>query len=176
MKRNILMTAVMLLAFAASAAAQKPSDFSGTWSLDTSKATGADASIESQTLTVTQTATELKYERNTTRKAGADSGRGGRGMMGGGNTTAAFSLDGKETKAEIEGPMGKMPVTYKASVDADGSVKLVSTRTFNGPQGEMSFTVTESWKLSADGKTLTVERESVSPRGTNSSTSVYLKK
>jgi len=69
-----------------------------------------------------------------------------------------------------------MPVTYKASVGADGSVKLVSTRTFNGPQGEMSFTVTESWKLSADGKTLTVERESVSPRGTNSSTSVYLKK
>lgn len=176
MKRNVLFAAaVMLFAMAVSASAQKASDFSGTWSLDTAKSASADSSIESQTLTVTQTAADLKYELATTRKEGSESGRG-RGMMGGGNSSASFSLDGKETKAEIEGRMGKMPVTYKAAVAGDGSVKLTTVRTFNGPQGEMSFTVTENWSLSADGKTLTVARESVSPRGTNTSTSVYTKK
>jgi len=177
MKRNILLAAaVMLFAMAISASAQKASDFSGTWTLDTAKSQPADAAVESQTLVVTQTAAELKYERTTVRKADADQGRGGRGMMGGGNATASFSLDGKETVTEQEGRMGKIPVTNKAAVAGDGSVKLSSTRTFNGPQGEMSFTVNETWKLSADGKTLTIERETNSPRGASTSTSSYTKK
>ena len=41
--------------------------------------------------------------------------------------------------------------------------------------GEISVTTKETWELSADGKTLTVNREQTTPRGTNTSTMVFTK-
>ena len=86
-----------------------------------------------------------------------------------------YSLDGKETTIQQEGPMGSVPVTLKAKIDG-GKLNLSSARTFNGPNGEISITTKETWTLSDDGKTLTVAREQSSPRGTNSSTMVFTKK
>lgn len=115
--------------------------------------------------------------------AGGGAGRGmgggggrGFGMGGGGDGVTTYALDGKETRSEVDGPMGKMPVIHKATVEADGSVKLSSSRTFNGPNGEITMTTKETWKLSGDGKTLTVDRESTTPRGSNTSTLVFTKK
>ncbi|MBL8125973.1 MAG: hypothetical protein KIT61_09940 [Pyrinomonadaceae bacterium] len=185
-KLLFLMCAVGMLSFAAMA---QKANYSGTWNLDVPNSKlDARQRIESMTMTVKQTDKDLSVETATKRlppndaPAGPPPGGGGgmgggRGMgMGGGDSAVTYSLDGKETKTEVEGPMGKMPITHKASIEADGSVKLSSSRTFNGPNGEITSTTTEIWKLSADGKTLTVNREASSPRGSTTSTLVFTKK
>ena len=93
--------------------------------------------------------------------------------MGDGSVT--YSLDGKELKVEMDGPNGKMPVVYKGAAAADGSLTLSNSRTFNGPMGEVSMTTKETWRLSADGKTLTIDRESTTPRGQQTAKLVFVK-
>jgi len=169
--------------------AQKAADFSGKWTIDVAKSKLDErARIESMTMTVAQTAKDLKVETSTKRTAppaGAPTGApgtgsgpgGGRGMGGGfgsGDSTVIYSLEGKETIVEIEGPNGKTPVKYKASVDGSKAA-LSSSRTMTGQMGEVTITTKEAWSLSADGKTLTVNREQTTPRGTNSSTLMFSK-
>jgi len=45
----------------------------------------------------------------------------------------------------------------------------------NIKRNEVTLTTTETWTLSGDGKTLTVQRTSESPRGTQTSTLVFNK-
>ena len=97
--------------------------------------------VDGITMTVAQSAKEIKVNTESKRNppmnmpgggvqpaAGGtssvsgrrDPGRGmgrGFGMMGDGPVT--YSLEGKETKIEMEGPNGKMPVVYKASLETD---------------------------------------------------------
>jgi hypothetical protein len=188
-KSTFLLMCVFVLSL--SVFAQSKTNFSGTWELDkaSSKLDERQAkSIESQTLTVTQTDKEFTVEVKTKRlpppemrdgdKPPTDAGRGqgrGRGGMGGGMDGATtYSLNGKETTMLQESPMGQMPVTLKAKFDKE-SLKLSRSSTFNGPTGEMTIGNKETWTLSADGKTLTVKRESESPRGSFSSESTYKK-
>jgi hypothetical protein len=163
--------------------AQNKANFSGTWELD--KATGKlderqAKSIESQTLTVTQTDKEFTVEVKTKRMPSAEmtggrgEGRGRGGMSGGRDGTTTYSLDGKETTIQQESPMGQMPVILKAKFDKD-SLKLSRNSTFESPTGEVTIGNKETYTLSADGKTLTVKRESETPRGNTSSESVYKK-
>ncbi len=173
--------AVCLFSIAA-LAQDKKVDYSGTWTLDVSKSKLDErARIESQTLTVTQTDKDIKIATATKRlPPPADvpqgGGRpGGGGGMGGGDSTMTYALDGKETTIEQETPRGKVPVKLTGKSDA-GKLHLASSRTMNTQMGEMTMTTKETWELSADGKTLTVNRESTSPRGTNSSTMVFAKK
>ncbi len=183
--KKAFMFAAIVAALSISAFAQaKPTDFSGTWILDVSKSQLGDRMrVESMTLTVAQTDKELKVTTETKRAAPpADAAQGGpgggRGMgrgFGGGDSTIAYLLDGKESVVEIDGPNGKMPVKYKAAMDA-GNAILTSTRSLSGPMGDLTMTTKDSWSLSAEGKTLTVVREQSTPRGTNSSTMVFAKK
>lgn len=180
MKKLLFLAAAVVL-FSFAAFAQK-ADYSGTWALDAGKSKLDErARIESMTLTVAQTDKELKVETATKRlpppaEAPQGGGRGmGRGGFGG-DGTVTYSLDGKETKTEMDGPMGKTPVAYTAKSESDGKLKLSSSRTINSPMGEAVITTKETWSLSADGKTLTVEREMSTPRGTNQSTMVFAKK
>jgi hypothetical protein len=195
MKMKFMLAAVFslfVLAFAASAQ-DKAANFSGTWNLDVAKSKLDErAHIESQTLTVTQTDKDIKIETATKHAPppvdkekqdgdksgdGARSGGGRRrgGMMGGGDGTTTYSLDGKETKTEVQGPMGTMPVSLKARLRS-GKLELGRNSTLNGRMGEVSVSSREVWELSADGTTLTVNSERTSPRGTNSSTMVYTKR
>jgi hypothetical protein len=208
-KFTFLLACVFVLSL--SAFAQTKTNFAGTWELDkaNSKLDERQAkSIESQTLTVTQTDKEFTVGVKTKRMAppemnggdkpkpdgaamppggqppmgggGEGRGRGGMGggrggMMGGGmDGSTTYSLDGKETTMQQESPMGQMPVTLKAKFDKE-SLKLSRTSTFQGPMGEMTISNNETWSLSADGNTLTVKRESKTPRGDSSSESVYKK-
>ncbi|HRI03228.1 MAG TPA: hypothetical protein PLL77_05760 [Pyrinomonadaceae bacterium] len=193
MKKNfIFAAALMLFAMAVSASAQKATDFSGTWNLDLAKSKLSDrekTSIESQTLIVTQTATELKVETTTKRAAppagapaggppaggpppGGGGGRmGGGGMMGGGDGTVSYALDGKEVKTEMSGQMGTMQISTKAKLDGG---KLEITRTVGTPMGDR--VTTEKWWLNADG-TLSVESQRPNrDGGTDTTTKVYVKK
>lgn len=199
MKRNILLLAIFALC-SLSAAAQKATvpNFSGTWNLDVAKSKLGDRnSIESQILTVTQTATTLKVETATTRTppqtvnpgggmpAGSDgtkprAGGGGMGMgggrFGGGDVPWTYGLEGKETTGEMSGPMGPLPVALNAKFDG-GKLYLSRSMSFPSQSGDqMTVTNKETWELSADGKTLTVNAERTSMRGTDKTTRVYAKK
>lgn len=173
-----------------SAFAQAKTDYSGTWTLDKEKSKLDErqaASIESQTLTVAQTETELKVtvanKRNAPPAGGQGGGRpgggqgGGRGMGGGfgGDSTTTYSLDGKETSIEQDSPMGKVPVKLKAELEKSGKLKLSSSRTMSTQMGEMTISTIENWELSSDGKTLKVKRTQSTPRGDMTSESVYTK-
>src|SRR6188508_1503199 len=172
--KRIFFLAAMFAAFSIAGFAQKPTDFSGTWALDISKSQlDARRPIEAMTMTVAQTDKELKVTTETKRpappadattNANAAPGSGRMRGFGGTDGTVAYSLDGKETVVEIDGPNGKMPIKYKGAVEA-GKANLSSLRSFSGPMGDVTITTKDAWSLSADGKTLTVVRESVSPRG-----------
>ncbi len=188
MKRNFVIAAVLtLFVMALSVSAQKADSFSGTWTLDVSKSKlGERSSIESQTLTVTQTDKDIKIATSTKRSAppaGAPGGGGGRpggGGMGGpggpgGDNSVSYNLDGKEVTIEQETPRGKIPTKMTGKVDG-GKLNLSTSRTVQTPNGEMTMTTKETWSLSADGNTLTVDRESASMRGPVSAQSVYTRK
>jgi hypothetical protein len=184
MKKTFFAAALCCMLSIAAFAQAKTADFSGTWTLDVSKSKLDErARIESMTLTVVQTAKDIKVDTKTTRAPrpeGSDGGGnrmggGGRGGFGGGDTSFTYTLDGKATTIQQESPMGQVPVSLTGKLDA-GTLNLSSSRTFNGPNGEVTATTKDTWTLSPDGKTLTVNRESVNPRGTNSSTMVFVKK
>ena len=183
MKKNLVLAALSLLVFTFAASAQKATDFSGTWNLDLAKSTLSErekGSIQSQTLTVTQTATSLTAVTATQRNAppaGAPAGgppgggRMGGGMMGGGDGTATYTLDGKEVKSEISGQMGSMQVSTKAKLDGG---KLEITRTITTPMGDR--TTTEKWSLGADGSLSVESQRPNRDGGMDTSTKVYVKK
>ncbi len=153
-------------------------DFSGDWELDVSKSKLDErARIESMMMKVAQTNNDIKIETNVKRAESTNGGgmnRGG-GMPGGGNSNLTYTLDGKETKITQDSPMGAIPVSLKAKFDGD-KLKLNQTRTMNTQMGEVTITTKETWTLSDGGKTLTVKRETESPRGVNSSEMVFAKK
>lgn len=182
--KKIFFVAAMFAAFAIAGYAQaKPTDFSGTWNLDIPKSQlDVRMRVESLTMTVAQTDKELKVTTETKRPAppadapagGPGGGRGMRGF-GGGDGTVSYSLDGKETIVEVDGPNGKMPIKYTGKIEGD-KANLSSSRTFSGQMGEITVTTKDTWTLSADGKTLTVVRDQTTPRGNSTSTMVFVKK
>lgn len=196
-KLALALFAVSLMA--AAALAQGKANYSGTWNLDKEKSTlTGPMRVDSITLTVAQTAKDIKIDTESKRMAptnmtpgapggtppagappmGGVPGRGmgmGRGFGSFSDGSVTYSLEGKETKVEVDGPNGKMPVIYKGSLETNGTLKLSSSRTFNGPMGEINMSSKETWTLSADGKTLTVDRESTTPRGAQTSKLVFVK-
>jgi hypothetical protein len=177
MRKQMIATAfIAVFAAAISANAQTKVDYSGTWTLDTAKSKLA-MPVESMKLTVVQSETELVVTTETKRPAppqGAGEGRGqGRRSMGEGDAAMTYSLDGKEKTVEMSGPMGAMPAALKAKMDG-GKLHLSQTRKFTSPMGEISMTTTEIWSIDANG-VLTIDRETTTPRGTNSSTLVLTK-
>ena len=166
--KKLFFAAAIVCLFAFAAFAQKPADFSGKWNLDLSKSElGQQAAmIKSQTVTITQSGTSFKVSTQTERNADAAGGGSGRGGFGGGGGDQSYTLDGKEVSTDRQTQNGT--VTIKTTASQTGN-KVVITSVFPGPNGDVKSTST--YELSADGKTLTVTRESM--RGTNKS--VYSK-
>jgi hypothetical protein len=185
MKKHFIFTAILsLFLLAISVSAQKGPSFSGTWTLDIAKSKLSDrekAAIESQVLTAVQTDKDIKITTVTKRIAPAGAaapqggGGGGRGGMGAGETTSTFTLDGKEVVVDSPGPNGATIPTRTMSKWDGSKLVLTSSRTFNTPNGEVTSTAKETWELSADGKTLTITRETTNPQGTSSTTRVHTK-
>lgn len=162
--------------------AAAPANFAGTWTLDKSKSQGLNPrqqNAESVSWVITQTEKEITIEEKTTGgnppaggPGGPGGGGGGRGMGGGFGGPRTFNLDGSETATENE--RGK--TVRKATVSADGkTIDLTSKSTFNGPNGEITLNSSDKLVLSGDGKMLTVNRHSESPRGNQDSTLVFNK-
>lgn len=188
MKKNVILTLIFSLFLAVTAvfAQGKASDFSGNWELDTNKSKlGEKTRIESMTMSVSQTGSELKIETKTKHAVSSEGevrvGEKNGGMIrrdigsNFGETTqiVAYNLGGTETKSEIPG----IPIattTFKAKLENGGKLYLTSNRASEKPKGVT--TVKETWTLSADGKTLTVARETVTPQGNVSAEMIFNKK
>ncbi len=178
MKKRFMFAGILsLFVLAISVSAQTP-NFSGTWNLDVSKSKLGDRNnIESQTLTVTQTATDITVATTTKRTPPpADAPQGGRpgggGRMGGGDGTTTYTLDGKEVKSEMQGQGGSMQVSTKAKIDGG---KFVVTRTMTTPMGDRVSS--ESWDLSTDGNALTITSQRPNRNGgSDTTTKVFAKK
>jgi hypothetical protein len=188
-KKVVALFLAMFVIGVASAFAGTP-NFAGEWKLDVSKSKLPEMMrIESMTMTVAQSEKELKYSTATKRKPrpegemggqgggqarGGPGGGQGRGGMGG-DGTFTFSLDGKETTAEVQGFGGPSTAKLKATLEKDGKLKLSNSRSMSTPMGEIEITTKETWVLSADGKTLTVTKVTNSPRGEMTSEMVFEK-
>lgn len=181
-----LLTAFAVVALASSAVAP-PANFAGTWKLDKEKSTGlnpAQQNAESVIWTITQDDKQITIDAKVTPgpapagapPAGGPGSGGGGGMRGGGmGGPRTYTLDGKEVTAEVTGQMGGSN-TMKSSWSTDGkTLELSSVRTGNRDGTEFKFTTTDKMSLSADGKVLTVNRHSESPRGPQDSTLVLNK-
>jgi hypothetical protein len=168
-----LIAATVVLAFAA-----KPSDFSGTWSLDLSKSKlpqmggpggggGMGGSpITAQTITIKQDEKTISIETKTEG-----------GMGGGGTQTVTYNLDGTETKTEMTGRMGTIPITLKAKVNENGSLEFTRVSKFTTPDGtERTNTTKETWEITDGGKGLKIHRVSEGRNGNVESDWVYAKK
>ena len=192
MKKNLILIAVFsLFAAVMSASAQdlppapfKAGPFTGKWVLDLSKSKLDERMrIESMTLTVVQTETLLNTKAETKRTPPKDNmtpgGRGGAsGPAGMGPDTHTYSLDGKETTEDASAAnpgMGMAGAKLKAELKSDGTLNLSLVRKFNTPMGEAESSTKEKWTLSADGKTLTIDRDQTSPRGSLSAKMVFTK-
>jgi hypothetical protein len=188
MKKSIfLMSIVCLSAISAFAQDNKPTDFSGIWTLDVSKSKLDERMrVESMTLNVKQTEKELTVE-NKIKRAERPEGempnggmRGGGGRMGGGfgngEGTTAYNLDGKETSAPVSAPGQAGGVaTSKAEFDK-GKLKTITIRNISSPMGEIKLTTKETWEILDGGKTLKIIRDMETPRGNRTSEMVFTKK
>lgn len=174
MKLKVITAAVLTFLLMISAvSAQKPKtakknvsgkNVSGTWTLDMNKSKVSDDSlIRSVTMTVNQTAKELKVETKTDfQQITADINAEKRGGGFGGSPSEAktlytYALDGKETDFQEPDGIGNAKLT--AEFAKTGQLKLTQTRQFNMPTGNKTLKTIENWMLSPDGKTLTVRRE-----------------
>ena len=172
----LTLMSALVITLAVHAAA--PANFAGTWALDKSKSQGLtprQQNAESVSWVITQTEKEITIEEKITGgnpPSGGPPGGGGGGGRGMGGGPRTFNLDGSETSSENE--RGK--TVRKATVSADGkTIELSSKSTFQGPNGEVTLNSNDKLQLSDDGKVLTVNRHSESPRGAQDATLVFNK-
>jgi hypothetical protein len=148
------------LAFACLAWAGNP-DFSGAWTLNETKSAlgeGGGRMIPIR-VTVVQTADTLSIERLSRRPSGEER-----------TVSEKLSFDGKECLSGAP----ERPRTSSAKWSEDGKSLVVSSKTvFERDGNQMEITSVETWKRSDDGKTLTLDIVSQSPRSERKATAVY---
>ncbi|HEX8638435.1 MAG TPA: hypothetical protein VF692_10255 [Pyrinomonadaceae bacterium] len=169
MKRKLLVgiVAVMVFAFGAGNATAQ-SDFSGVWTLDSGKSAGVPPGLM-QTMTVTQKGDRVETE--TKSKVGEDQERVGKD---------AYVLDGKENDFTMARSAKKAKRVSKWTDDGDVFDVTEEVVVSQPDGGEATVRANHRWILSADGKTLIIERVVENPNGASKSRSrsrrVFVKK
>jgi hypothetical protein len=155
---NSVFTFLAIMSFAALSmcvsADGKTPDFSGTWVLDASasKLNERDR-IRELTLTVTQNAAEIRVDSALKLIPNNPAMEGGPAIRPlEQNISNTYRFNGEENKGEVPTPIGPQAATLKAKVEGP---KLLLSQTYGDPV----IIAKEIWTLSADGKTLTVERK-----------------
>lgn len=165
MRTKVSSVVLLLALFGLAAGAAAKVDLSGTWALDKAKSEGLPPDMD-QTLTVKQTGDRVDVEAKIT---------GERGVQ---TVTDSYVLDGKATDftpALVGGGKGKGKRTSTWTADGNG-FDATEEAQVEGPEGEETIKATRRWRLSPDGKTLTVEMSFVGPGGSGKSKRVFTKK
>ena len=171
-----LITALALAAFGTTGGL--PVSFAGSWTLDKAKSQGLDQRMqnaESVTCVMTQDENTISVEwkiEGGQPPAGGPGGGGG-GMGRGPSGPRVFNLDGKEVTSE--GPMSSTNAAKATWSDATKTLELSTVSTGSRDGQEFKITRVDKLSLSADGKVLTINRHSESPRGAQDSTLVFNK-
>jgi hypothetical protein len=140
LRRTLLIFASALLL----SAAGKP-DFSGTWTVDLAKSDfGMMPPPEKLERTIKHADPDMKIKTVQV------------GQRGESITEAAYTTDGKEAKIQVRNREARV----KAKWDGD-KLNVETSTEFNG----MAITQKESWSLSTDGKTLTIDNNITTPQG-----------
>ncbi|MGC4054160.1 MAG: hypothetical protein QM757_34170 [Paludibaculum sp.] len=144
MRKRTLLTGIVL-AFLTTAFAAAAPNFTGSWKLNTSKSDfGQFPAPSSMTQTVTHDEPKIKIAMKQTSD------------MGDMEFEREYTTDGKEYTNDMRGN----PV--KSVLKWDGDVLIITSK---GKFGDNDFTMVDRWKLSEDGKTLTVNRHFSSDMG-----------
>lgn len=118
-----------------------------------------------QTLTVRQTGDRVDVEAKI-------SGGGGERTV-----TDSYVLDGEAkdfSPALMNGGKGKGERTSTLTADSSG-FDATEEATFEGPEGAQTIKAKRRWRISPDGKTLTIEMSFEGPNGTINSKRVFTK-
>lgn len=165
-KAITIFSGLLLAGFAilfSAATIKRNADFSGEWKFNESKSKLGEGRFRMapQTLKVTQdAATSVSIERNSTTPNGDNV-----------SSTEKLTFDGKEAESTVFGNSKKKST---ASWSSDGNAMTIQSTIFFERDGNtFEIKVTEVWKLTDGGKTLTIDYTSVSQRGTNNQTFVY---
>ena len=153
---------VLFSPYHATSYADDKADFSGEWTLNEDKSEiGESRYGPSKTLKITQVENSLVI-------ASTRVGRDGETRK----IRDEYTLDGEEKLTENERGTTKT----KASWSADGNtLSLYSYRKMTRDDQTFEITTDETWELSSDGRTLTINSSRSTPRGEMSSVLVYNK-
>jgi hypothetical protein len=143
MKTKTTCSFLILLSFIFSLTAMgQGANFSGEWKLNKEKTVLAD-----QQLFLSKIRIDLKSDSLRTIRV-YENGNGEEFPF-----KESVSLDGKECKITIY----EMPRTARATKsEADNSIIIETTTTYNSDNGPANFTSKETWKVDNEGKTLTI--------------------
>lgn len=153
----------LFLLYPVSALAGKKVDFSGEWVLNESKSNlGERRFMLSTEMTVKQEKGTIMIKRTGTGRDGEQRTR-----------SETLTMDGKENVNKTENRSSTTTVLWS---DDGMSMTLNSDREFNRQGETFEMKSQETWKLSDDGNTLTIQSTTSSSRGERSVTLVYDKK
>ena len=165
MKAKVLLTVLMFTLSGFAIGAAEKVDLSGVWALDKTRSEGLPPDME-QTLTIKQAGERVDVEAKI-------SGRRGEQTV-----NDSYVLDGKEkdfTPALVGGGTGKGKRTSAWTAEGNG-FDSNEEATIDGPEGAETVKAKRRWRLSADGKTLTIEMSFEGQNGVVNSKRVFTKK
>lgn len=120
-------------------------DFNGKWSLEATKSEGIPPGIE-QTMTILQNDQRIDVETKTISRQGELT------------IKSSYILDGREAEAELPGPMPGITARGKQTARwAPGGFDSEDEGTFDTPYGPATIKTVRKWRLSENGKILTIE-------------------
>lgn len=154
---------VVMVLISTAATMMAPVNFSGEWTLNEGKSKFGDTQfgrMAASTLKVTQGDATIAITRIGTSPQGQDY-----------NWEEKLTADGKETESTVY-ETAKRKSTMKWSKDKKSFTINAATK-FERDGNTMEIITVEIWKLSDDGKTLTVDATSTSSFGTNVRSLVY---
>jgi hypothetical protein len=158
---TIVLSLAIVLAFSMVNAGEKKADFSGTWTFNEEKSElgeGGRWMIASK-ISVTQKDSVMTIERTAQRRGGEEF-----------TTSEKLTLDGKE----CENTMNERTRKSTANWSEDGKqLTIASKMVFEREGNQFEIKSVEIWQLTNEGKALSIDYTSQSPRGERKAVYVY---
>jgi hypothetical protein len=165
--KTVIALALAILSTTGSAFCQAPKpNFSGTWELDAKKSEGVPDEMR-QVMTVRQQGDRLDVEVKTTTNQGDRT------------STDSYVVNGQETEftPAIVGADGTAKGKRVATWSADGNgFDSTEQATVKSGEGTDDIKGKRTWRISADGKTLTIDIDLAGAKGPIKSKRVFNKK